>query len=157
MTSPSGVSSANPNTISRENLAVGAAAVAAYPRGVGATADNSDVAVSVDAIRKANRTYTIAQNYYDSRTQEAFSSIRMRRAIARTGLGFRFGFAAIPVDAVSNRDYVTLCRDRAGCDRQGPIEINRIGDAPDMQSCRTIWPPARCTASVTALQPATCS
>lgn len=103
MTSPSGVSSANPNTISRENLAVGAAAVAAYPRGVGATADNSDVAVSVDAIRKANRTYTIAQNYYDSRTQEAFSSIRMRRAIARTGLGFRFGFAAIPVDAVSNR------------------------------------------------------
>ena len=27
---------------------------------------------------------------------------------------------------------VTLCRDRARRDRQGPVEINRIGDAPDM-------------------------
>lgn len=96
--------STDPNAISRENLAVGAASVANSPRGPGSNdQDGSDVGIAVDAIRKGNIAYKQAGNYYDARTMEAFSSIRMRRAIARTGMGFRFNFAKIPVDAVANR------------------------------------------------------
>lgn len=47
--------------------------------------------------------YRVAQAYYEGNVPEVFSSIRMRRAMARTGIGFNFNFAASVVDAVVER------------------------------------------------------
>ena len=49
------------------------------------------------------RRYRVANQYYEGRVPEVFSSARMRRAMAATGVGFTFNFAASVADAVIER------------------------------------------------------
>lgn len=69
----------------------------------GADQDTSDLATALDQLGKAYGSYVKAEQYYEDERGEYFASIRVRRAIARTGAGFRFGFAKTPVDAVADR------------------------------------------------------
>jgi hypothetical protein len=62
-----------------------------------------DLMAGVAALDQAAPAYARAEAYYSGDVPEFFASIRLRRAIMRTGAAFRFNFAAIPVDAVVER------------------------------------------------------
>lgn len=66
-------------------------------------APTTDLGCGLADLTHAHRRYGIAQAYYDGDIPEVFSSVRMRRAMARTGIGFTFNFAASVVDAVVER------------------------------------------------------
>jgi hypothetical protein len=59
--------------------------------------------IALEAIDDAAPAYHRAEAYYEGDIPEFFASVRLRRAMARTGVAFRFNFAAIPVDAVVER------------------------------------------------------
>lgn len=71
------------------------------------TAENPDLQTALDELGTATRGYRKAEQYYDDHRPEAFASIRLRRAMARTGDNFRLNFAATPVDVVADRCEVT--------------------------------------------------
>ncbi len=81
----------------------------------GADQDTSDLQQALDELGHAYGGYVKAEQYYDDTRGEYFASIRVRRAIARTGAAFRFGFAKTPVDAVADRLEISsiTCTDEA--------------------------------------------
>lgn len=64
---------------------------------------DSDLIAGVKQLAASRWEYTRARQYYDGTTPEFFANIRMRRMMARTGNRFRFNFAHIPVDVVTDR------------------------------------------------------
>lgn len=63
----------------------------------------ADLMAGVAALDDSAHDYQRADAYYTGQVPEFFASLRMRRAMARTGIAYRFNFAAIAVDAVSER------------------------------------------------------
>jgi len=51
-----------------------------------------------------------AAAYYDGDIQEVFASARLRRAMARSGIKFRFNFAKTPVDSLTDRLEIAAVR-----------------------------------------------
>lgn len=62
-----------------------------------------DLMAGIEALDAATPSYRRAEQYYTGDVPEFFASVRLRRAMMRTGAAFRFNFAAIPVDAVVER------------------------------------------------------
>lgn len=63
----------------------------------------ADLMAGVAALDGSAWDYQRADAYYTGAVPEFFASLRMRRAMARTGIAYRFNFAAIAVDAVAER------------------------------------------------------
>lgn len=63
----------------------------------------SDLMLGLRELDKARPDYERAEKYYEGSAPEVFASIRLRRALAKTGTSFKFNFARIPVDAVVDR------------------------------------------------------
>ncbi|GAA1281375.1 hypothetical protein [Saccharothrix xinjiangensis] len=66
-------------------------------------ATNPDIAVGLDTLDELAPDYTRAQQYFEGKVPEFFASVRLRRALARTGTAYRLNFAAIPVRAAASR------------------------------------------------------
>jgi hypothetical protein len=95
----------------------------------GADQDTSDLGNALDQLAKSYGGYVKAEQYYDDERGEYFASIRVRRAIARTGAGFRFGFAKTPVDAVAERleiSSITCTDERANAQLQDMWDDNQL-------------------------------
>jgi hypothetical protein len=71
--------------------------------GVWRPSSPSDLQNAIESLTTSAVLYQRAENYYEGTVPEFFASIRLRRAMARTGVGFRFNFAKTPVDAVVDR------------------------------------------------------
>jgi hypothetical protein len=80
------------------------------------TGQLGDLMNGLAALTAATPDYERAAAYYEDRVPEFFASIRLRRAMARSGIGFRFNLAAVPVDAVVERLKLAAvtCTDPAG-------------------------------------------
>lgn len=63
----------------------------------------ADLEMAMGELAHARRGYTVAEEYYDGTRAEVSASVRMRRAMARTGTAFKFNFARKAVDAVTER------------------------------------------------------
>jgi hypothetical protein len=63
----------------------------------------SDLMLGLRELDKARPEYETAERYYEGSAPEVFASVRLRRALAKTGTSFKFNFARIPVDAVVDR------------------------------------------------------
>ncbi|ANZ35233.1 hypothetical protein BBK82_03245 [Lentzea guizhouensis] len=74
-------------------------------------ATNPDLEYGLDELRKAAAEYQKAEDYFEDDVPEVFASIRLRRAIERTGVDYKVNFSRIPVTAVVNRLKITstLC------------------------------------------------
>jgi hypothetical protein len=68
-----------------------------------ATGELDTLLDALDALDEANDDYEQARRYYEGTVPEYFASPRLRRAMMRTGIAFRFNFAKVPVDAVVER------------------------------------------------------
>ncbi len=64
---------------------------------------SSDLATALTALDDAEPAYQTATSYYGGAAPEVFATIRMRRALAKTGVHWKFNFAKTPVDAVADR------------------------------------------------------
>lgn len=73
------------------------------PSFYGARQPSSDLELALEELADADPEYRTAEEYYKGTRPEVFASIRMRRAMARTGQNFRMNFAKKPVQAVSER------------------------------------------------------
>lgn len=63
----------------------------------------NDLLNGVRELSEAQPEYAKAAAYYYGEQQEFFASIRLRQAMAATGVLFNFNFAKLPVDAVAER------------------------------------------------------
>lgn len=63
----------------------------------------TDLAVALEGMKNAHEGYDRAEDYYEGDVPEVFASIRLRKALARVGMTYQFGFAATPVNAVVER------------------------------------------------------
>lgn len=75
--------------------------LAAVPDAVPMSLD--DLLNGLEALDDSAPGYERAAQYYEGDFPEFFASPRLRRAIMRTGVAFRFNFARVPVDAVTER------------------------------------------------------
>lgn len=64
---------------------------------------DSDLQAALDELAAAYPAYAKAEQYFEGQYGEYFASIRVRRAMARTGANFRLNFARGPVRAVADR------------------------------------------------------
>jgi hypothetical protein len=69
----------------------------------GGAPPDSDLQAALDELAAAFPKYETAEEYYEGTYGEYFASIRVRRAMARTGARFRLNFARSPVRAVADR------------------------------------------------------
>ncbi|MEU6365759.1 phage portal protein [Streptomyces sp. NPDC046931] len=63
----------------------------------------ADLMYGIEELGEARPGYDQAQTYYDGKVPEVFTSIRIRRALARHDIDFDLNFAKTPVDAVTDR------------------------------------------------------
>lgn len=70
---------------------------------IGEDGELGDLMSGIDALDESAPVYQRAEAYYSGQISEFFASIRLRRAMARSGIAFRFNFARVPVDAVTER------------------------------------------------------
>lgn len=75
------------------------AAGAAY----GGQQPSSDLELALAELAESDGAYKTAEQYYKGTRAEVSASIRLRRAMARTGQSFRMNFAKKPVEAVTER------------------------------------------------------
>lgn len=68
---------------------------------------NPDLTTALKGLKDSHHGYDTAEQYYDGVVPEQFASLRLRRALIRSGLTYQFGFAATPVDAVVERLSIT--------------------------------------------------
>jgi len=66
-------------------------------------ATNPDLPAAVKAMDGVDGSYKKAGRYYRGEVSEVFASVRLRRAMMRTGMSFVFNFARLPVDALAER------------------------------------------------------
>lgn len=66
-------------------------------------AGNPDLMEGLQALANSLPDYHRAEMYYEATNPEFFASIRLRRALERTGITFRFNLAKTPVDVMSDR------------------------------------------------------
>jgi len=63
----------------------------------------SDLELAMVELGSAMRGYRVAEEYYEGTRAEVFASVRLRRAMAKTGAAFKFNFAKKAVQAVCER------------------------------------------------------
>lgn len=68
-----------------------------------ARAANPDLMVGLQQLANSLPDYHRAEMYYECTMPEFFASIRLRRALERTGVSFRFNLASTPVDTMADR------------------------------------------------------
>lgn len=88
-------------------------------------ASNPDLMEGLQVLANSLPDYHRAEMYYEATNPEFFASIRLRRALERTGITFRFNMAKTPVDVMADR-----------------LEINAIqvaGDEQADQILQRIW------------------
>ena len=73
------------------------------PLVAGIPATSADLISATQALAQADPGYVKAGQYYCGEIAEVFASVRLRRAMRVTGIGFTFNFARLPVDARSER------------------------------------------------------
>jgi hypothetical protein len=73
------------------------------PSGYPAQLPSSDLELALEELADSDGAYQTAEQYYKGTRAEANASIRLRRAMARTGQSFRMNFAKKPVEAVTER------------------------------------------------------
>ena len=66
-------------------------------------AGNPDLMEGLQALANSLPDYHRAEMYYEATNPEFFASIRLRRALERTGITFRFNLAKTPVDVMADR------------------------------------------------------
>jgi hypothetical protein len=66
-------------------------------------AANPDLMVGLQQLANGLPDYHRAEMYYECTMPEFFASIRLRRALERTGVSFRFNLASTPVDVMADR------------------------------------------------------
>lgn len=66
-------------------------------------ASNPDLMEGLQALSNGLPDYHRAEMYYEATNPEFFASIRLRRALERTGTTFRFNMAKTPVDVMADR------------------------------------------------------
>jgi len=91
---------------------------------------SDDLWAGIEALDDARPHYLHADAYYDDTVPEVFSSMRLRRAIERTGVDFKLGFLATVVDAVSDRLHLATV---TSPDPEQAAELQRIWDNNVMQ------------------------
>lgn len=64
---------------------------------------NPDLMQGLQVLANALPDYHRAEMYYEATNPEFFASIRLRRALERTGITFRFNIAKTPVDVMADR------------------------------------------------------
>jgi len=69
----------------------------------GMRATNPDLEEGLEELKKAAPGYRKAEDYFNDDVPEVFASVRLRRAIERTGVDYKVNFARVPVTAVANR------------------------------------------------------
>lgn len=98
--------------------------------GVGnSTPYTSDLEAAMAELAAAQPGYGTAEEYFEGTRGEYFASIRLRRAMARTGSGFRINFAKVPVRAVADRlelSSITTDNDDANTVLQDLWEDNQL-------------------------------
>lgn len=65
--------------------------------------DNPDLMMGLQLMADSLPDYHRAEMYYEATNPEFFASIRLRRALERTGVTFRFNLAKTPVDVMADR------------------------------------------------------
>lgn len=86
---------------------------------------NPDLMEGLQVLANSLPDYHRAEMYYEGTNPEFFASIRLRRALERTGITFRFNIAKTPVDVIADR-----------------LEINNVEVLDDEQSneiLQRIW------------------
>lgn len=86
---------------------------------------NPDLMEGLQVLANSLPDYHRAEMYYEATNPEFFASIRLRRALERTGITFRFNMAKTPVDVMADR-----------------LEINAIeviGDSRVDQILQRVW------------------
>jgi hypothetical protein len=63
----------------------------------------TDLGDGLEALQQTLPSYMRAEEYYGGDVPEVFASARMRWAMRRTGMSFKFNFAKTPVDALTDR------------------------------------------------------
>lgn len=81
-------------------------------------------------LEEAASGYEEAEQYYDGRVEEFFSSTRIRQAVAATGARYRFNVAKTPVNVVADR--VELSAVTVPDDTTSSALIEQVWDANDM-------------------------
>lgn len=66
-------------------------------------AANPDLMEGLQVLANSMPDYHRAEMYYEATNPEFFASIRLRRALERTGITFRFNMAKTPVDVMADR------------------------------------------------------
>jgi hypothetical protein len=66
-------------------------------------ATNPDLMEGLQVLANSLPDYHRAEMYYEATNPEFFASIRLRRALERTGITFRFNLAKTPVDVMADR------------------------------------------------------
>lgn len=66
-------------------------------------ANNPDLMTGLQVLANSQPDYHRAEMYYEATNPEFFASIRLRRALERTGITFRFNLAKTPVDVMADR------------------------------------------------------
>jgi hypothetical protein len=119
------------------------------------TASNPDLMIGLQQLANGLPDYHRAEMYYECTMPEFFASIRLRRALERTGVSFRFNLASTPVDVMADRLEIAslTCPDDEEADTvlQDIWEHNLMDLATASQHLRTgefgdtyviVWPSA---------------
>lgn len=69
--------------------------------------DLSDLQNALNELDKAYPEYREAEEFYDGDVPEVFASLRLRRALARTGEPYKINFARKPVDLITEKLTIT--------------------------------------------------
>jgi hypothetical protein len=85
----------------------------------------SDLMLGLRELEKSRPDYLQAESYYEGKAPEVFASIRLRRALAKTGTSFKFNFARIPVDAVVDRLELNAI---TSTDKQANLALQELWD-----------------------------
>lgn len=68
---------------------------------------NTDLATALDELKRTHGAYEKAADYASGEVSEVFASVRLRRALRRSGLTYQFNLAKTPITAVVERLKIT--------------------------------------------------
>lgn len=90
-------------------------------------ATNPDLMQGLQVLANSLPDYHRAEMYYEATNPEFFASIRLRRALERTGITFRFNLAKTPVDVMADRLEINAIQ--VADDEEADQIMQRIWDA----------------------------
>ena len=93
--------------------------------GTAVLSSNPDLMEALQSLANSLPDYHRAEMYYEGTNPEFFASIRLRRALERTGVSFRFNLAKTAVDAMADRLEINL--------------VQALDDELANQTLQSIW------------------